>query len=176
MLNKNNNTQTDGYLLKGETTLKSIRNDKGSTFILTNLRIIFYGGSSSKDIFGYVSLEDLTSFSIKYCKRPINNLIWSILGIIALLGSLQVIENQTGVLIVSVVLSSAVIILLAGYFFVPRPISMEFRYSGGLLSCNIKKSNITSVNKFLMDVTERKRQLQNSDTDHESDKLTAYKW
>ena len=136
-------------MLQGEEPLTETSGAGGARFILTNLRVLYTGGSEDAVEFESARLTDVAAVRMERRSRDRRSAIWSVIGLLTAIGVWQVTRNESVGAIVAAIVGFVSIALLADYWLRRPGMMMTFLTPGGPIGGQIQDSDAQAAEEFI---------------------------
>ncbi len=139
-------------LISGETLVSDLPGTGGASFVLTDRRIIHYGGGEEETFYSSMRLGDISSVALTRRARDRKSLVWALLGAMGAVGVWQVSSNANVGAIAGAVVGVISLGLFADYWFRPGGTGLLFTSAGGRLRGEVGGKATARAEAFLSQV------------------------
>ena len=136
-------------MLHGEERVAESPGAAGGRFVLTNLRVLYTGGSEDPVIFESARLSDIVGVRLERRSRDRRSAVWGIIGLLAAIAVWQVTRNETVGAIAAAIVGIVSIALLVDYWFRRPGMTLTFLTPGGPLGGQVQESDADAAQAFV---------------------------
>ncbi len=151
-------------MLQGEEPMAETPGAAGARFILTNLRVLYAGGSEDEVVFESARLTDVAAVRMERRSRDRRSAIWSIIGLLAAVGVWQVTRNESVGAIVAAIVGFVSIALLADYWLRRPGMMLTFLTPGGSIGGQVQDSDAEAAEEFVGKFERQRAELSRRST------------
>lgn len=136
-------------LMPGEAKVLDLPGPDGASFVLTDRRIIHYGGGEQEAFYTSMRLGDISSVALTRRARDRKSLLWGVLGAVGAVGVWQVSSNGNIGAIVGAVVGLISLGLFADYWFRPGGLGVLFTSAGGTVRGEVEGKAAARAEAFV---------------------------
>ena len=136
-------------MLSGEERIAESPGVGGALFILTNLRVLYTGGSEDQVVFESARLTNVVGVRLERRSRDRRSAVWGIIGLLAAIAVWQVTRNETVGAIAAAIVGFVSIALLVDYWFRRPGMTLTFLTPGGPLGGQVQESDADAAQAFV---------------------------
>ena len=136
-------------MLDGEERVAESPGAGGGRFVLTNLRVLYTGGSEDQVIFEAARLADVVGVRLESRSRDRRSAVWGVIGLLAAICVWQVTRNETVGAIAAAIVGFVSIALLVDYWFRRPGMTLTFLTPGGPVGGQVQDSDADAAQAFI---------------------------
>ncbi len=152
-------------MLHGEEPLAETPGAGGARFILTNLRVLYAGGTEDAVEFESARVTDVAAVRMERRSRDRRSAIWSVIGLLAAVGVWQVTRNETVGAVVAAIVGVVSIALLSDYWLRRPGMMLTFLTPGGAIGGQVQDSDAQAAEAFIGKFERQRAELSRRATD-----------
>ena len=152
-------------MLQGEEQMAETPGAAGARFFLTNLRVLYAGGSEDNVVVESARLTDVVAVRMERRSRDRRSAIWSVIGLLAAVGVWQVTRNESVGAIVAAIVGFVSIALLADYWLRRPGMMLTFLTPGGPIGGQVQDSDAQAAEVFIGSLERQRAELSRRTTD-----------
>jgi hypothetical protein len=135
-----------------EHLVREVASGDDGRFVLTNMRLIYQGGSSEGTLFAAAAVADITAIEFGRRLRDSRSAWWGIIGMIAAIAVWQVTPTESVGAIAGAVVAGISALLLADYWFRPPGLVLRFGTAGGAIEGAVPGKRVQEAEELAAEV------------------------